>query len=539
MDNGSQSGSQSTPVADAGHEQEIDLTGKTLGDFQVLRRLGRGGMGQVYLAEQNSLKRKVALKILRPDLAANVRALERFKREAEAVARATHANIVQVYAFDNKDGIHFMALEFVEGRNLREFVERKGPPDAYVAISIMRQVAAALQRASELGIIHRDIKPENILVTRTGEVKVTDFGLSRCFADDAPPISLTQSGVTMGTPLYMSPEQVEGKPVDPRTDIYSFGVTAYHMLAGSPPFRGQTAFEVAVQHVQNQPAPLSDIRPDLPSELLAIVHKMMAKNPHDRFQTGREVIKALSHIRDSLAGITTALAVWGSGSHPEVPVHSPQTVTQIRPPHKRGWLAVASVPAALLLAMGVGWLYFHFANGRSGAANDNGAPFRAMISKDERERQLEKLVEAHLDPKGPLDVMTGLKFSIELGLLYLKDRRLDDAEKFFRQLDRPDQKIRPYREFGELGNAVVLAFRDQPQASNKLFLSLVDDDKRNKLAGLRSWYADAQLREMIAEALNYNLANAPADFPPALERLRHPPFPTLGKRIIDVKKKNE
>jgi serine/threonine-protein kinase len=194
MENGSQSASESrtTPVADSPREPEVDLTGTTLRDFHVLRRLGRGGMGQVYLAEQISLKRKVALKILRPDLAANVKALQRFKREAEAVARATHANIVQVYAIDAENGIHFMALEYVEGRNLREFVERKGPPDVYVAISIMRQVAAALQRAAELGIIHRDIKPENILLTRTGEVKVTDFGLSRCFAGDAPPTSLTQ-----------------------------------------------------------------------------------------------------------------------------------------------------------------------------------------------------------------------------------------------------------------------------------------------------------------------------------------------------------
>src|SRR5438270_2906617 len=219
-----------------------DLTGRALGGYQVLRRLGQGGMGQVYLAEQLSLKRKVALKILRADVASSPTSLQRFKAEAEAVARATHANIVQVYEFGESAGQHYMALEYVEGRNLREYLTRKGPPDVPLALAIMRQVAAALQRASELGIIHRDIKPENILLTRKGEVKVADFGLSRVLAGDQQPLHITQSGVTMGTPLYMSPEQVEGLSVDARTDIYSFGVTCYHMLSGEPPYRGKTAF---------------------------------------------------------------------------------------------------------------------------------------------------------------------------------------------------------------------------------------------------------------------------------------------------------
>src|SRR5262249_18263134 len=153
-----------------------DLTGRVLGDYQVLRRLGQGGMGSVYLAEQVYLKRKVALKVLRAELAANPTALQRFKAEAEAVAGAPHANIVQVYAIGDFEGLPFMALEYVEGRNLREFVARKGSPDVLLALSIMRQVAAALQRAGELGIVHRDIKPENILLTRKGEVKVADFG---------------------------------------------------------------------------------------------------------------------------------------------------------------------------------------------------------------------------------------------------------------------------------------------------------------------------------------------------------------------------
>src|SRR5262245_13134009 len=285
-------------------EISVDLTGKTLGDYQVLRKLGQGGMGQVYLAEQQSLKRHVALKLLRSDLDANETALKRFKQEAEAVARVTHANIVQVYAIGEAEGLHFMALEYVEGRNLRDYIALKGPPELLLALSIMRQVASALQRAGEAGIIHRDIKPENILLTKKGEVKVADFGLSRVLEGEQPAVNLTQSGVTMGTPLYMSPEQVEGKPVDPRTDIYSFGVTCYHMFAGEPPFRGASAFEVALKHVREEAPPLQSIRPDLPPDLCAVVHKMMAKDPAERYQSGKDLLKDLALLRESIGGQT-------------------------------------------------------------------------------------------------------------------------------------------------------------------------------------------------------------------------------------------
>src|SRR4051812_26125870 len=232
-----------------------DLTGQTVAEFHVLRLLGRGGMGAVYLAEQHSPKRKVALKILRADLAANEKALLRFKQEADTVGQLSHANIVQVHAAGEWQGLSYIALEYVEGRNLRDYLAKKGPPTVLQALSIMRQVAAALVRAGELGIIHRDIKPENLLLTRKGEVKVADFGLCRLAEGDPRDLSLTDSNMTMGTPLYMSPEQVEGKPLDARTDIYSFGVTCFHMLTGEPPFRGTTAFEVALRHVRDEPTP--------------------------------------------------------------------------------------------------------------------------------------------------------------------------------------------------------------------------------------------------------------------------------------------
>src|SRR5436309_2266107 len=159
-------------------------------------------------------------------------------------------------------------------------------------------------------LVHRDVKRENILLNRQGplQVKVADFGLSRVNAPagDAPALDLTQSGITMGTPLYMSPEQVRGEPVDHRSDIYSFGVTCYHMLAGEPPYRGQSPFEVALQHVQSTPPPLAELRPDLPVELCALIHRMMSKDPAGRPQTGREVVTALANLRTGRPDATAA-----------------------------------------------------------------------------------------------------------------------------------------------------------------------------------------------------------------------------------------
>jgi serine/threonine-protein kinase len=522
-----------------------DLSGQTLGDFRVLRRLGQGGMGQVYLAEQLSLKRKVALKILRAELAANATSLQRFKLEAEAVARATHANIVQVYAIGEVRGLHFMALEYVDGRTLRQFVEKKGPPEVPVALSIIRQVAAALQRASELGIIHRDIKPDNILLTRQGEAKVADFGLSRVFAPDQQAPHLTQSGVAMGTPLYMAPEQVENRPVDPRTDIYSFGVTCYFMLAGHPPFRGETPFEVAVQHVTVEPKPLAEIRPDLPPALCAIVHRMMAKAPDLRYPTGKEIIKEVAQLRDNLVGLTTnppSPSLFTSG----VPLKStalslPQPVPAKTGGKRFAWWAALSL--LLALSGGVLWAWLNRptpapATEESPPKDEVGEKFEPQLSpRKEREQLL--VAEVGRPGKGgetSEELRLGLNYATELGLLYLEDRRLDEAEEHFKQLEAPDRHV-AYRTLGRLGRAVVLAYRDQPAESNKLIRELIPA-VRNQLglppfgAQGRMWFqfimrSNRQFRRTLARAVNHNYDNDPQHFPRELEFLRWPPPVTL------------
>jgi eukaryotic-like serine/threonine-protein kinase len=275
---------------------DLDLSGRQLGDFHLLRRLGRGAMAEVYLAEQERLKRRVAVKILKPELAGDRVYLQRFQLEAQAAASLVHANIVQIYEVGCVDQLHYIAQEYVQGQNLRDYVARHGPPDLPHALSIMRQVASALVKAAEQGVVHRDIKPENIMLTAGGEVKVADFGLARLTGPGAAN-DLTQIGITLGTPLYMSPEQVEGKPLDPRSDIYSFGVTCYHMLSGAPPFEGETALGVAVQHLKKSPQPLESARPDLPPSLCRIVHQMLAKDPSRRFATARDLLRELRRVQ--------------------------------------------------------------------------------------------------------------------------------------------------------------------------------------------------------------------------------------------------
>jgi eukaryotic-like serine/threonine-protein kinase len=273
-----------------------DLTGATLGDFQVERLLGRGGMGEVYLATQVSLNRPVALKVLRPDVLAKEGYRKRFESEAIAVAKLNHPNILHVYTLGQIEQVHYIAMEYVEGTNLREYVAKRGALELPAALSIMKQSAQAIGAAGEAGIIHRDVKPENLLITRRGRVKVADFGLCRRLDEEGP--QLTMAGITMGTPAYMSPEQAQGHPLDHRSDLYSLGGTYYFMLAGVPPFKADSPVAMALKQVREIPSSLLVHRPDLPVEIDRLVMKLMAKNPADRYQSAAEMLGDLAKLRE-------------------------------------------------------------------------------------------------------------------------------------------------------------------------------------------------------------------------------------------------
>lgn len=274
----------------------IDLTGRELGDYRIIRRLGRGGMADVYLANQNSLNRKVALKVLKPELAKDATYVERFRREAQAAAGLRQANIVQIYEVGEKEGFYFISQEYVQGRNLKQYLGRHGAVESVMAINVLRQCSMALQEAGKHKVIHRDIKPENIMLSTNGEVKITDFGLAR-INNDSSKQALTQVGMTMGTPLYMSPEQVEGGNIDQRSDIYSLGVTAYHMLAGHPPFDGDNALSIALKHVKDDAVSLETLRPDVPAELCQVIEQMMSKKRGERPADAKQLLKELRKVK--------------------------------------------------------------------------------------------------------------------------------------------------------------------------------------------------------------------------------------------------
>ena len=270
-----------------------DLTEKKLGEFQLLRPLGSGGMADVYLAEQTTLQRYVAVKVMKPALMAHSGQdmVARFKQEAMMAAGLNHPNIVQVYTIGQEDGLHYIAQEFVQGQDLATILKSRGKPDVASALHLMRQVASALKASGRAGIVHRDIKPENIMITKKGEVKVADFGLAQLGESNTE-----KKGVTMGTPLYMSPEQVSGRELDPRSDVYSFGVTSYQLLCGETPFKGNTPVAIAMQHLKNSPPPLKEKNPALPDILCRVVHRMMAKRRSLRYQSADEVLEDLKKL---------------------------------------------------------------------------------------------------------------------------------------------------------------------------------------------------------------------------------------------------
>jgi uncharacterized protein (TIGR02266 family) len=303
--------------------EEADLVGRMLAGYRIERKLGSGAVGAVYLAEQVALSRPVALKVLSGARARSSEYQARFVREARAVARLVHPNAVQVYDVGQADGYHYIALEFVDGQTLAELLERRGRLPWRAALEICRQAASSLARAHEMGIIHRDIKPENLMLSRRGEVKVTDFGLARLGGDP----SITHHGTILGTPFYMSPEQAEGNEAGTAADIYSLGCTLYHILVGNPPFEGLTALDVARKHVVEPPRPPAELVAGLPAAISELVLDMMKKLPAERPASGRELLDLIVAVRrtaeaaeaEAVEFFAAAPAVAAQPAAPEAP----------------------------------------------------------------------------------------------------------------------------------------------------------------------------------------------------------------------------
>jgi serine/threonine-protein kinase len=278
------------------------------GRYRIQRKLGAGGMADVYLAEDQELGRRVAIKILNGRHANDAQFIERFRREAKNAAALNHPNIVSIYDRGNAEDTYYIAMEFLDGRTLKELIVSRGAAPINVAIEYARQILSALRFAHRHGIVHRDIKPHNVLVDAEGRVKVTDFGIAR-----AGTSQMTETGSIVGTAQYLSPEQARGGEIDPRSDLYSLGIVLYELLTGKTPFDGETPVEIAMKHLSNAPKPPSKLRADIPPELDMVVLRALAKNPDDRYQSADEMEADLERVargaRVSAATVDTATQV--------------------------------------------------------------------------------------------------------------------------------------------------------------------------------------------------------------------------------------
>ncbi|MFD7511783.1 protein kinase [Streptomyces sp. NPDC059853] len=287
------------------------------GRYRLTHRLGRGGMAEVFAAEDVRLGRTVAVKLLRADLAEDPVSKARFTREAQSVAGLNHHAVVAVYDSGEetvgRNVVPYMVMELVEGRTIRELLVASEPPTVEQALHIVSGVLEALAYSHHHGIVHRDIKPANVSITDSGAVKVMDFGIARALHGAAQ--TMTQTGMVMGTPQYLSPEQALGKTIDTRSDLYAVGCMLYELLALRPPFVGETPLSVVYQHVQDMPALVSEVNPEAPPELDGLVMRSLAKDPDDRFQTAEEMRALVQYALRMLEehGSHTA-GLWNTGS---------------------------------------------------------------------------------------------------------------------------------------------------------------------------------------------------------------------------------
>jgi beta-lactam-binding protein with PASTA domain/predicted Ser/Thr protein kinase len=395
--------------------------------YRILRKLGSGGMANVYLAEDEDLGRRVAIKILNERYASDDAFTERFRREAKSAASLSHPNIVSIYDRGESEGRPYIAMEVIEGRSLKELIVAKGPLPIAVAIEYAKQILAALRFAHRHGIIHRDIKPHNILLGADNRLFVTDFGIAR-----SGPSQMTEVGSIMGTAQYLSPEQARGAPVTAASDLYSAGVVLYEMLTGKTPFTGETPIEIAMKHLNEIPRPPSDLRSEVPPELDQIVLRSLAKDPHERYEAAEEFSADLDRVEAGLpvAPETAAAATMVlAGVLPEgaTQVISPDDGTRILPPppaqarrpptyppdygyhpppKKRRWVPWLLALLFLAAAVAAAWYLYSRIQDELDSSKPVTVPLVVGLLEDEARGKLEEIgfaveVKRAADPKQP------------------------------------------------------------------------------------------------------------------------------------------
>ena len=422
------------------------MIGKTLSRYKITGMLGEGGMGVVYRAEDSELGREVALKLLPAEMADNPKRLERFRREAKAVAAINHPNIVTIHSIESTEHTHFLTMELVEGESLDRMIPPGGLPLAKV-FDIAIPLADALSSAHEQGIVHRDLKPANVMVTAEHRVKVLDFGLAKLVED--PDLStgdheatalptqateLTAEGMVMGTAPYMSPEQVEGRAMDHRSDIFSLGIVLYEMATGRRPFSGDTSAALVSSILRDSPPTVTEINESLPRHLARIIQHCLEKDPEARYQSAKDVRNELKSLRRE---IDSGVVMSGSGATPVSP-------TPRSKGNRRYWLW-AAVGVAAIAILAVGWWLGRSSEGESAGGDDRagrlGADFAAASRSDLPSVAVLPFANLSADPDnefftdglteeliGALSKVEGLRIPARTSVYALKDTNIDIQE---------------------------------------------------------------------------------------------------------------
>jgi eukaryotic-like serine/threonine-protein kinase len=434
--------------------------------YEIDTVLGEGGMARVFRGTDTVLDRTVAVKILASQFAQDDSSVARFRREAQSAAALNHPNVVSVFDTGSDDGVHWIVMEFVEGRTLKDVIAEDGALEPNRALQIAREVALALASAHENGLVHRDVKPANIMITPSGETKVMDFGIARAVTSAGDP-TLTKTGFVMGTAAYLSPEQAEGKPVDARSDIYSLGCVLYEMLAGRPPFEGSSPVAVASAHMSAEPEPISKVNPAVPREVEAVVARAMRKDPEERYQDARDMA-------DDLARVATGevpLAAAAAGAATE-PVHRPGGDTRVLPAglpeplresfRRSPWLPAALI-GGLLLLLALVAAFVLLSNGSRERPRERSQP--TTPTETPTSDQPSSVAEAFagltaIVNQGVEDGVISDKAAEELfkGLAEINKKWLEgDAEGALEEIGKLDEKIDQLASEGEITSADVVS----------------------------------------------------------------------------------